>query len=148
MLGNDRIETASTKVTSIRRRNDKEKSTWRTQQYFVDFESRIHVEISTSNRCHNFHVDLPFKIDEISTNFSRGIWTSNPWWIDEDVFIGKKPVAWNGSNKYPYPSDVEIRCSDFLHLKSGQTTAKSLTKINHWEYIDSNNNVTSVSIKQ
>ena len=88
MLENDRMETASTEVTSIRRRSDSEKSTWRTHQYFVDFESRIHVEISTSNRCHNFHVDSPFKIDVISTNFPCGISTSNRWWIDEDLSIG------------------------------------------------------------
>ena len=77
MLGNDRLETASVAVTSIRRRNDIEKSMWRTHRYFVDLESRIDVEISTSNRCHNFHVDSPFKVDEISMNFSRGISTSN-----------------------------------------------------------------------
>ena len=47
---------ASTEVVSIRRRNDIEKSTWRTHRYFFHFESRIHVEISMSNRCHNFHV--------------------------------------------------------------------------------------------
>ena len=39
MLGNDRMETASTEVTSIRPRNDIEKSTWRTNRYFIDFES-------------------------------------------------------------------------------------------------------------
>ena len=82
------METASTDVMSIWRRNDIEKSTWRTHRYFVDFESRIHVDISTSNCCHNFHVDSPFKIDVISTNFPRGISTSNRWWIDEDVSIG------------------------------------------------------------
>ena len=65
-----------------------EKSTWKTHRYFVDFESRIHVEISTSNRCHNFNVDWPFKIDVISTNFPQGISTSNRWRIDEDVSIG------------------------------------------------------------
>ena len=43
MLGNDRTETASTEVMSIRRRNDIEKFTWKTHQYFVDFQSRIHV---------------------------------------------------------------------------------------------------------
>ena len=64
------MKTASTEVTSIRRRNDTEKSTSRTHRYFVDFESRIHVEISTSNRCHNFHVDSDFKIDVISTKLS------------------------------------------------------------------------------
>ena len=36
-------------------------------------------------RCH----DLPFKIDIISTNFPRGILTSNRWRIDEGVPIGK-----------------------------------------------------------
>ena len=86
MLGNDRMETASTDVTSIQRQNDNKKSTWRTRQYFIDFESRIHVEISTSNLCLNFHVDSPFKIDEISTNFPREISTSNR--IDKNGSIG------------------------------------------------------------
>ena len=93
MLGNNRLETDSTAVTSIRHRNDIEKSTWKTHRYFGDFESRIHAEISTSNLCHNFHVDSPFKIDEISTNFPRGISTSNRWRIDEDVPIGKEHVS-------------------------------------------------------
>ena len=64
MLGNDSMETASTALTSIRRRNGIVKSTWRTHRYFVDFESQIHVEISTSNR----------------------------WRIDEDVSIGRVQV--------------------------------------------------------
>ena len=84
------METVSTEVTSIQRRSDIEKSTWKTHWYFVDFESRIHVEISTLNRCHTFHVDSPFKIDEISTNFPHGIMTSYRWRIDEDVSIGIK----------------------------------------------------------
>ena len=88
MLGNDRMETASTAVSSIRCWNNIEKSTLRTHRCFVDFESRIHVEISTSSQCHNFHVDSPFKIDEISANFPCGISTSVPWRIDEDVSIG------------------------------------------------------------
>ena len=49
MLGNDRMEITSKEVMSIQRRNDIEKSTWRTYRYFVDFESGILVEISTSN---------------------------------------------------------------------------------------------------
>ena len=49
MLGNDTMETASTEVMPIRRRNDIEKSTWGSYRYFADFESRIHVEIFTSN---------------------------------------------------------------------------------------------------
>ena len=88
MLGNDRMEITSTEVTSIRRQNKIEKSTWRTHRYFVDFERRIHVEMSTSNRFHNFHLDSPFKIDVISTNFPREISTSNRWRIEEDVSIG------------------------------------------------------------
>ena len=88
MLENDRMETASTEVMSIQRRNDIEKSLLRTHRYFVDFESRIHVEISMSNLCHNFYVASPFKIDIISTNFPHGISTSNRWRIDEDVSIG------------------------------------------------------------
>ena len=75
MLENDRKETASKAVTSIRHQNDIEKSTWKTHRYFVDFESRIHVEISKSNRCHIFHADSPFKIDEISTKLPCGIST-------------------------------------------------------------------------
>ena len=88
MFENDRKETKSKAVTSIRHRNDIEKSTWKTHRYLVDFESRIHVEISRLNRCHNFHVDTPFKIDEISTNFPRGISTLKRWRIDKDVSIG------------------------------------------------------------
>ena len=95
MLGNNTIETAGTEVMSIRRRNDIEKSTWKTHRYFVDFESPIHVKISTSNRCHNFHVDSPFKIDDILTNFSRGISTSNRWRIDEDGSIRKQHLKLN-----------------------------------------------------
>ena len=37
-------------------------------------------------------MDLPFKIDVISTNFPRGNSTSNRWRIDEDVSIGKKQL--------------------------------------------------------
>ena len=33
-------------------------------------------------------VDSSFKMDVISTNFPRGISTSNRWRIDEDVSIG------------------------------------------------------------
>ena len=41
MSGNDRLDTESAAVRSIRRRNDIEKFTWRTHQYFVNFESQI-----------------------------------------------------------------------------------------------------------
>ena len=39
MLENDRMETLSKAVTSIRHRKDTEKSTWRACQYFVNFEN-------------------------------------------------------------------------------------------------------------
>ena len=92
MLGNDIMEKKSKAVSSICRGNDTEKSMWKTHRYFVDFESRVHVKVSTSNHCHNVHVDLPFKIDEISTNFPGGISMSNHWQIDEDVSIGYQIV--------------------------------------------------------
>ena len=82
------METASTKVTSVWRLKDIEKLTWKTHRYSVDFESQIHLKISTLNGCPTFHVDLPFKIDAISTNFPRGISTPNCWKIDKDVSIG------------------------------------------------------------
>ena len=63
------METAGTEVTLIRCRNNMEKSTRRTHRYFVNFESQIHVAIFRSNRYHNFHVDSPFKIDVITTNY-------------------------------------------------------------------------------
>ena len=90
MLGNYPMKTASTEITSLRRRNDLEKLTWRIHRYFADFDSGIHIEISTSNRCHNFHVDSPFKIDIISANLPRGFSTSNRWRIDEDVSMRKR----------------------------------------------------------
>ena len=88
MLENDRMETASTEVTSIRRQNDIEKSKWNNHWYFIGFESRIHVEISSSNWYHNFNVDSPFKIDVISTNFPSGISPLNQWRINKDVSNG------------------------------------------------------------
>ena len=58
----------------------------------IDISSILKVEstlkLSASNRCHNFHVDSPFKIEEISTKFPRRISTSNQWRINEDVSIG------------------------------------------------------------
>ena len=88
MFENDRKETASKAVTLIGHQIDIEKSAWKTHRYFVDFERRIHVEISMSNQCNKFHMDSPFKIDEISTNFPRGSSMSNQWRIDKDVSIG------------------------------------------------------------
>ena len=114
MLENDRMETASTEVTSIWRRNDIEKSTWRTHRYFVDFESRIHVEISTSNRCHNFHVDSPFKIDVISTNLPRGISTSNRWRINKDVPIGIFSVSKNYVDLAYILEQLRIGCVQYI----------------------------------
>ena len=90
MLENNRKERAGKAVTAIRHRNDIKISSWKTHRYFLHFESRIHDEISTSNRSYNFHVDSSFKIDEISMNFPRGISTSSRWRIDKDLSIGCK----------------------------------------------------------
>ena len=64
-------QVASLEVTSIRDQNPIKKTMWTTHQYFVDFERRIDAELFTSNRCHSFHVDSSFVIDEISKNFRR-----------------------------------------------------------------------------
>ena len=131
MLGNDRMETATTTSKPHR------KSTWKTHRCFVDCESRMHVEISTSNRCHNFHVDLPDKLVGNLTNFPRGIWTSNGWWIHKDVSIGKLYGKWrrrflkNKRKKYHSKTQLDKKklifwwCSlsssfsFFLHCTSG-----------------------------
>ena len=97
MLEIVRMKIASTEVTQIRRRNDIEKSTCRTHRYFVDFACQIHVEILTSNWCHNFHVGSPYKINVISANFPRGISTSNRREINKDVSIG---VLFFNKNKF------------------------------------------------
>ena len=62
---------------SIPHQSDIEKTTWKTHRYFIDFESRINNELSTLNQRHLFHVDWPFIIDEISTDFRSGTLTSN-----------------------------------------------------------------------
>ena len=98
MLENNSMGTPSTEVTSIRRRSNFEKSTWRTHRYFVGFKSRIHVEISSSNRCHNFHVDSSLKIDVILTNFPRKISTSNRWrsmcpWEAADTILDTDSIS-------------------------------------------------------
>ena len=82
-------EVASLEVTSIRHRKGIEKTTWRTYHFFIDVESRIDTELLTSNQRHPFQVDLLFIIDEISTNFQRGISMFNWWRINEDVLVGK-----------------------------------------------------------
>ena len=93
MLENDRKETVSkAAVMLIPHQSNVEKSTWRSHQYFVDFESGIHVEISTSNRCHNFHMDLPFRIEEISTNFPRRVSRSNRWQIYQPANSNISPL--------------------------------------------------------
>ena len=64
-------QVASLEVTSVRNQNPIKKIMWTTHEYFIDFESRIDAELFTSNRCHSFHVDSSFVIDEISKNFQR-----------------------------------------------------------------------------
>ena len=86
MFENDRKELASKEVTSIWHRNGMEKSTWKADRYFVDFESRIHVEISTSNRCHSFTYQNRWNLDEVSTqNFDTELMANRQrcvHWVD------------------------------------------------------------------
>ena len=123
ILGNDRMETTSTEVTSIQSRNDIEKSIWRTHRYSVDFESWNHFEIYTLNLCHNCHVYSPFKIDVISTNVPRAILTSNQRRIDEDVSIVLKIATKIGIHHRFFIGDNSTRESSlvesFLKYKTG-----------------------------
>ena len=78
------METASTQVTSIQRRNDIEKSTWK----LIEISSILKVESTWK---------FPRRIDVIistwihlskSMKFRQTVEMSNRWRIDEDVFIG------------------------------------------------------------
>ena len=73
---------------SIQHRNNIEKKRGKTHRYYIDFESRINIELSTSNQCQCFDMDSLFIIDEISTNFRYVILMLNLWQIEEDVSIG------------------------------------------------------------
>ena len=65
-----------------------EKKTWKSHRYFIDFESLISIELSTSNWCLCFDLDLRFIIDEMLTNFICRIFMSNRWRIDKNVSDG------------------------------------------------------------
>ena len=49
------------------------KSTWKVRRNYINFETRIHVEIKTSIRRGSLNVDSTFKIDEISMSSPRGV---------------------------------------------------------------------------
>ena len=69
------------------RRFDVETTQKNPQGELINISSILEVK-PTSKRCHNFHVDSPFKINEISANIQRGNSTLNRWQIDEYVSIG------------------------------------------------------------
>ena len=52
------------------------------------FESQIDVELFTSSKCHLFHVNSCFILNEISTNFQSGISMSNQCGLDEGMSVG------------------------------------------------------------
>lgn len=52
------------------------------------FESQIDVELFTSSKCHLFHVNSCFILNEISTNFQSGISISNQCGLDEGMSVG------------------------------------------------------------
>ena len=56
-------------------------------------------------------VDSPFKIDVVSTNFLRGVSTSNRWGIDEDLPIGKGLTV---QEVYGVPSLIRLKCCTIL----------------------------------
>lgn len=60
---------------------------WRASKYFINFESWIYIELSTSNRFLCFDPYLSFIFKKILTNnFRFKIWTSNTWQIDKNVY--------------------------------------------------------------
>ena len=52
------------------------------------FEIQIDVELFTSSKCHLFHVNSCFILNEISTNFQSGISMSNQCGLDEGMSVG------------------------------------------------------------
>ena len=66
-------QAVSLQVMLIWHRNDVEKTTRKTHQYFINFESWIDVELTTSTWCHLFDLDSPFILDELLKNFHCGI---------------------------------------------------------------------------
>ena len=77
----------SLRVTSIWHRNGMKKATWKDHQYFMVFENRIVIEVSTSNQRHLFNVALYFVINEILTEFWPETSMLNQWRIDKNVSI-------------------------------------------------------------
>ena len=61
-------------------------------------------------------MDSPFKIDVISTNFPRGISTSNRWQIDEDVPIGNGVYSRNNLPKKIKDGAYVINLDEYVYV--------------------------------
>ena len=103
------METTSTEVMSIWHRNDIEKSTWRSHRYFVDFESRIHVELMWIEFPRGFAVQNECNFNELSTwNFDVKL-MANGWRYVYCDLAGKHIIArkW-GKNFAPLPQKARF----------------------------------------
>ena len=78
---------------------EREKSTWRTHRYFVDFESRIHLTFSSSNRYSNFHVEFRHWIEGESTKMCPLGW---------DIAFKTSKLPWNESRRWDVCWDIYI----------------------------------------
>ena len=68
-------QTCSLEVTSILTSKDIENTTWKTHQYFSDFESQIVIKVTTFNQNHHLNVDFLFIIDVLRLKLSHSIIT-------------------------------------------------------------------------
>lgn len=100
-------QAASLEVASIRHQNDIEIFTSRTHRYFIEFGSRSDIELFTSNRCHPFHVDWLFIIEEMSTNSRRKVQMWNQFAMIHD-----------GINKDTYIETTDNVLSFFHHFST------------------------------
>ena len=63
-------------------------------KFKFEHESKLRIEIEFEDKNYKTGYDTLLKfgvqeVDVISTNFPRETLTSNRWWIDEDVSIGR-----------------------------------------------------------
>ena len=118
LISSTDLDFSSLKVTSIWHRNNIDKSTWKNCRYFISFDSRTYVKLSTWNQCHLFDVDLPFIITEILMKLPRGISTWNWWLIYEDDHL-----RWS-SNIYNHLRYFKMEWNHFEKVHRNEITSK------------------------
>ena len=82
-------QAASLEVPPTGQRSNIGKSMWKTHHFFIDFESRIDVQLFMSNRCHSLQGDWAFIIDGCS------VWNSDV----DSMANQRKRVHWEATIK-------------------------------------------------